>query len=75
MKLYGVENRRVLDFPPTPYPSLLTNLIVNNSELKTGGVENKHFSSGINTIDTLTCTDVIPTYILLTNSIVNDDAL
>ena len=78
MQLYGVENSRVLDYPYTPYPSFLGNLIVNYAELPTCGVYNPTAYLNINTTDTKdtsTFTYVIPKSTFLPNFMVNSAAL
>ena len=71
-------NRRVVESPYTPSPSLIDNMIVNTYEISTGGVKNLTSSYNTNLTDTLnisTFIDVIPKSTLLPNFILNDYTL
>ena len=74
MQFYGVEIRRVLDYPFNPYYLLLSNSIVNNDELSTGGIDNTTAYSNTSIMDTMDI-PMIPAYKLLTNLIVENSAL
>ena len=74
MKLYGVENRRVIDSPSAPYPSLFDKFIVNNSEISTGGGDNLTIFFNANPMSTMD-TSMITTSTLIPNLIVNNSAL
>ena len=52
MKFYGMVNRKVIYSPSAPSPSLIANLIENNSEISMGEVDNPTASSNNNMMAT-----------------------
>ena len=68
MQLYQLANIKVLDYPPTHYPWLIANFIVDNSELS-------GLYLPIPILDAYICIYVMPTYTFVPNLLVNDSSL